>query len=224
MITLEDQPLFSRIFLQMKDSYLFYHKHTHLTSHSTFTVQLHIKHSRRLCRNASQMIFSSLPSLPFHLFYMPGKWKQRLGTRWLNCSSFAASSRVNTEAGECKLNSAAGRHGAARNGDVGFRWDTAQSYARSCPIFLPFKPRHTSSEQCLTGTGSQEKKKKKRKNPSVGIVIFSFFLPFCLFHSSQSVNTSPHLWSVGDVLTPLWIILLVLFLFFSPRVIVWVKI
>ena len=206
----------------MKDSYLFYHKHTHLTSHSTFTVQAHIKHSRCLCRNVFQMIFffSPLPSIPS----LPhaGEMKTEVRNPVIELFLIRGVLPCKYGAGECKLKSAAGRHGAARNGDVGFRWDTAQSCARSCLVFLPFKPKHTSSEQCLTGTGSWGKKKKKRKGKIPQLVLwFSLFFSFSVFfYGFQSVNTSPRLWNVGDVLTPLWILLLALFPFLPPHVIV----
>lgn len=87
--------------------------------------------------------FSSL--LSFHLSACRG-YENRGGTWRLNCSLFMLSSCVNTEL-SCvnwilQLVVTENLHG-----DVGYLGDTTQSHTRSCHIFLPFNPKHTSSKQ-----------------------------------------------------------------------------
>lgn len=137
--------------------------------------------------SSSFFLFLSF-SLPFP--FIPNE--NRGGTRWLNCSLFMLSSRVNVEpsGGNWILQLVAAE---SSHGDVACRWDTTQS--RTC--FLPFKPKHTSSEQARTGTGSHKKRKEKS---SIWYCDF-IFTAFNLLTERQ--------WNVGDVLTPLLILLFV---------------
>ena len=97
MIALEDQP-FSPAFRSRWKTHTCFITNTHIWLRTPPSQSKRISNIPAAFAVMSfRWFFSSLPFLPFHLFHMPGKWKQRLGTRWLNCSSFAASSHVNTE-------------------------------------------------------------------------------------------------------------------------------
>lgn len=89
--------------------------------------------------------FSSLAFLLLHLSACRGN-ENRGGARRLNCSLFMPSSRVNMEPSSVNWIVQLVVTGSS-HGDVGYRWDTAQSHTCSCHIFLPFKRKHPSSKQ-----------------------------------------------------------------------------
>lgn len=69
--------------------------HTHLALHSTFTVQVYIKHSS-VCCNFSHFFFFPFP-FSFHSLSAWRGNENRGRTLGLNCSLFMLSSRVNME-------------------------------------------------------------------------------------------------------------------------------
>jgi len=110
MITPEDQPFL----LQMKDSYLFYHKRTQtqLALHSAFNVQMYIKHSSALQQFLSldfqlSPAFIPLP-LPFHSISLHA-WgnENRGGSLVIELFCIHAIVLCKYGAVKCKLNSAA---------------------------------------------------------------------------------------------------------------------
>lgn len=116
---------FSCLLPQIKDSHLFYHKHTHLAPRCTFTVQVHIKHSSAWLWFVSHDFLLFPPRFPFiPSFCMRGENENGGGIRWLNCSLFTPSPCVNKEPSSVNWVLQLAVTERPRR-DVEYRWDLA---------------------------------------------------------------------------------------------------
>lgn len=127
----------SCIFCQMKDSYLFYHKHTHMWLCSLPSQSKCISNTPLLYCNFFHMI--SFPLFHFPSFCMAGKQKQRW---YLVIELFFIHAVFLCKYGTVKYNpsAAAGRHRELWR--CGQTLGNTQSNTHSCHIVLPFKPTH----------------------------------------------------------------------------------
>lgn len=124
---------------------------THLALHSPSLYQTFLCFAVICFTWFSVLSVSFIPS-----FYMLGKWKQR----WNPVIELFLIHAVNNDPTKVSwiLQMAVTE---SLHGNVESHWDTAQSHTCSNHIFLPFKPKHTSSEQLWTGTASYETRLSK---------------------------------------------------------------